>query len=120
MTPGVIYTHHVSDSEWKLLLVRQHHLVGMLPCGAEIYKITKIAILPLCQDEPKELELEVSVTTNLLQVCTVQRNPSCFGYKYGVRHDIKYAWGQFRQEENCFIKKCQITDFRLTLKGKER
>ena len=41
-------------------MVRQHHLVGTLPSGAAIYKITKIAILPLCQDEPKELELEVS------------------------------------------------------------
>ena len=41
-------------------MVRQHHLVGTLPSGASIYKITKIAVLPLCQDEPKELELEVS------------------------------------------------------------
>ena len=59
-TVDVIAIYHVSDSEWKLLMVRQHHLVGTLPSGAAIYKITKIAILPLCQDEPKELELEVS------------------------------------------------------------
>jgi hypothetical protein len=47
------------ESEWKLLLIRQRSCVGTLPGGAEVYKIDKITILPLCVDEPKDLDIEL-------------------------------------------------------------
>ena len=47
------------ESEWKLLLVKQQELVGQLPGGADVYKINKIVILPLCLDEPKDLEIDL-------------------------------------------------------------
>ena len=50
----------LSESEWKLLLIRQRTLVGTLPGDIEVYKINKLSILPLCLEEPKDLDLEVS------------------------------------------------------------
>lgn len=47
------------ESEWKLLLVKQQELVGQLPGGADVFKINKIAILPLCLEEAKDLDIEV-------------------------------------------------------------
>lgn len=48
-----------TDLPWWLLLIRQKSLIGVLPDGHEIYKITKIAVIPLSAEEPQDLELEV-------------------------------------------------------------
>uniref|UniRef100_A0A8C5QLI1 Inositol polyphosphate-5-phosphatase F n=1 Tax=Leptobrachium leishanense TaxID=445787 RepID=A0A8C5QLI1_9ANUR len=48
-----------SDLPWWLLLIRQKSLIGKLPGGHEIYKVTKIAVLPLSSAEPQDLELEL-------------------------------------------------------------
>ncbi|KAM4031701.1 phosphatidylinositide phosphatase SAC2 isoform 2-T2 [Anomaloglossus baeobatrachus] len=47
------------DLPWWLLLIRQKSLIGVLPEGHEIYKITKIAVIPLSTAEPQDLELEL-------------------------------------------------------------
>ncbi|XP_018431365.1 PREDICTED: phosphatidylinositide phosphatase SAC2-like, partial [Nanorana parkeri] len=48
-----------ADLPWWLLLIRQKSLIGVLPQGHEIYKITKIAVIPLSTTEPEDLELEL-------------------------------------------------------------
>uniref|UniRef100_A0A8C9WKF6 Inositol polyphosphate-5-phosphatase F n=1 Tax=Scleropages formosus TaxID=113540 RepID=A0A8C9WKF6_SCLFO len=48
-----------ADLPLDLVLIRQKALVGKLPGGHEVYKITKIAVIPLSEDEPQDLELEV-------------------------------------------------------------
>ncbi|XP_068022221.1 phosphatidylinositide phosphatase SAC2 isoform X2 [Melanerpes formicivorus] len=48
-----------ADLPWWLLLIRQKALVGKLPGDQEVYKITKIAAIPLSDTEPQELELEL-------------------------------------------------------------
>uniref|UniRef100_A0A8C9WB94 Inositol polyphosphate-5-phosphatase F n=1 Tax=Scleropages formosus TaxID=113540 RepID=A0A8C9WB94_SCLFO len=48
-----------ADLPLDLVLIRQKALVGKLPGGHEVYKITKIAVIPLSEDEPQDLELEL-------------------------------------------------------------
>ncbi|KAM4635891.1 phosphatidylinositide phosphatase SAC2 isoform 2-T2 [Discoglossus pictus] len=54
---GKVQLH--TDLPWWLLLIRQKSLVGTLPGGHEIYKVTKIAVIPLSTTEPQDLELEL-------------------------------------------------------------
>ncbi|KAM4703825.1 phosphatidylinositide phosphatase SAC2 [Rhinophrynus dorsalis] len=54
---GKVQLH--TDLPWWLLLIRQKSLIGSLPGGHEIYKVTKIAVLPLSNAEPQDLELEL-------------------------------------------------------------
>uniref|UniRef100_A0A3B4CFT6 SAC domain-containing protein n=1 Tax=Pygocentrus nattereri TaxID=42514 RepID=A0A3B4CFT6_PYGNA len=42
-----------------LILIRQKALVGLLPGDHKVYKITKIAVIPLSEEEPQDLELEL-------------------------------------------------------------
>ncbi|XP_032806114.2 phosphatidylinositide phosphatase SAC2 isoform X1 [Petromyzon marinus] len=46
------------DLHWHLLLIRQKELVGVLPGGHEVYKVSRIACLPLSAAEPCEMELQ--------------------------------------------------------------
>ena len=41
-------------------MVRQRSLVGTLPCGTEVYRISRITVLPLCLEEPRDLDIEVN------------------------------------------------------------
>lgn len=57
-------TLHPSPFFWAdlplgLILIRQKALVGQLPGDHKVYKITKIVVIPLSEDEPQDLELEV-------------------------------------------------------------
>ncbi|XP_066549899.1 phosphatidylinositide phosphatase SAC2 isoform X2 [Amia ocellicauda] len=54
---GKIQLH--TDLPLGLILIRQKALVGKLPGDHEVYKITKIAMIPLSDDEPQDLELEL-------------------------------------------------------------
>ncbi|PIO27071.1 hypothetical protein AB205_0193150, partial [Aquarana catesbeiana] len=54
---GKVQLH--ADLPWWLLLIRQKSLIGVLPKGHEIYKITKIAVVPLSTAEPQDLELDL-------------------------------------------------------------
>ncbi|KAM8924171.1 phosphatidylinositide phosphatase SAC2 isoform 2-T2 [Pelodytes ibericus] len=54
---GKVQLH--TDLPWWLLLIRQKSLIGNLPGGHEIYKVAKIAVLPLSSAEPQDLELEL-------------------------------------------------------------
>ncbi|XP_061546395.1 phosphatidylinositide phosphatase SAC2 isoform X2 [Phycodurus eques] len=56
---GKIQLH--TDLPLGLVLIRQKALVGHLPGNHKVYKIIKIAVLPLSDEEPQELELEGSV-----------------------------------------------------------
>uniref|UniRef100_A0A3B5Q4D4 Inositol polyphosphate-5-phosphatase F n=1 Tax=Xiphophorus maculatus TaxID=8083 RepID=A0A3B5Q4D4_XIPMA len=47
------------DLPLGLVLIRQKALVGQLPGDHKVYKITKIAVIPLSDEEPQELELEL-------------------------------------------------------------
>lgn len=47
------------DLPLGLILIRQKALVGQLPGDHKVYKITKIVVIPLSEDEPQDLELEV-------------------------------------------------------------
>ncbi|XP_027863658.1 phosphatidylinositide phosphatase SAC2 [Xiphophorus couchianus] len=52
---GKIQLH--TDLPLGLVLIRQKALVGQLPGDHKVYKITKIAVIPLSDEEPQELEL---------------------------------------------------------------
>ncbi|KAL6101480.1 inpp5f [Pungitius sinensis] len=54
---GKIQLH--TDLPLGLVLIRQKALVGTLPGDHKVYKITKIAVIPLSDEEPQELELEL-------------------------------------------------------------
>uniref|UniRef100_A0A8C6SBS4 Inositol polyphosphate-5-phosphatase F n=1 Tax=Neogobius melanostomus TaxID=47308 RepID=A0A8C6SBS4_9GOBI len=55
---GKIQLH--ADLPLGLVLIRQKALVGHLPPeNHKVYKITKIAVIPLSDEEPQELELEL-------------------------------------------------------------
>ncbi|RXM36158.1 Phosphatidylinositide phosphatase SAC2 [Acipenser ruthenus] len=54
---GKIQLH--TDLPLGLILIRQKALVGKLPGNHEVYKITKIVVIPLSDDEPQDLELEL-------------------------------------------------------------
>ncbi|XP_056147761.1 phosphatidylinositide phosphatase SAC2 [Lampris incognitus] len=47
------------DLPLELVLIRQKALVGHLPGNHKVFKITKIAVIPLSEEEPQELELEL-------------------------------------------------------------
>lgn len=51
----------LADLPLGLVLIRQNALVGHLPGNHKVYKITKIAVIPLSDEEPQELELEVCI-----------------------------------------------------------
>lgn len=51
----------LADLPLGLVLIRQKALVGHLPGNHKVYKITKIAVIPLSDEEPQELELEVCI-----------------------------------------------------------
>ena len=54
--------------------MKQQELVGQLPGGADVFKINKIVILPLCLDEPKDLEIDVrnKLCHRLTYECLIQ------------------------------------------------
>ncbi|XP_077469194.1 phosphatidylinositide phosphatase SAC2 isoform X1 [Stigmatopora argus] len=54
---GKIRLH--TDLPLGLVLIRQKALVGHLPGNHKVYKIIKIAVIPLSDEEPQELELEL-------------------------------------------------------------
>uniref|UniRef100_A0A8C4T3X1 Inositol polyphosphate-5-phosphatase F n=1 Tax=Erpetoichthys calabaricus TaxID=27687 RepID=A0A8C4T3X1_ERPCA len=54
---GKIQLH--ADLPLGLVLIRQKALAGKLPGNHEVYKITKICVIPLSDDEPQDLELEL-------------------------------------------------------------
>ncbi|KAM8806345.1 phosphatidylinositide phosphatase SAC2 [Eudromia elegans] len=54
---GKVQLH--TDLPWWLLLIRQKALIGRLPGDHEVCKITKIAVIPLSETEPQDLELEL-------------------------------------------------------------
>ncbi|KAI4898046.1 hypothetical protein NFI96_019265 [Prochilodus magdalenae] len=54
---GKIQLH--ADFPLGLILIRQKALVGLLPGDHKVYKITKIAVVPLSEEEPQDLELEL-------------------------------------------------------------
>uniref|UniRef100_A0A8C7CTK3 Inositol polyphosphate-5-phosphatase F n=1 Tax=Oncorhynchus kisutch TaxID=8019 RepID=A0A8C7CTK3_ONCKI len=47
------------DLPLGLILIRQKVLVGQMPGDHKVYKITKIAVIPLSEEEPLDLELEL-------------------------------------------------------------
>ncbi|XP_077437865.1 phosphatidylinositide phosphatase SAC2 isoform X2 [Vanacampus margaritifer] len=55
---GKIQLH--TDLPLGLVLIRQKALVGHLPGNHKVYKIIKIAVIPLSDEDPQELELEGS------------------------------------------------------------
>ncbi|XP_038846705.1 phosphatidylinositide phosphatase SAC2-like [Salvelinus namaycush] len=54
---GKIQLH--TDLPLGLILIRQKALVGQMPGDHKVYKITKIAVIPLSEEEPLDLELEL-------------------------------------------------------------
>ncbi|KAJ8418269.1 hypothetical protein AAFF_G00139780 [Aldrovandia affinis] len=54
---GKIQLH--ADLPLGLIMIRQKVLVGRLPEDHNVYKITKITVIPLSEDEPQDLELEL-------------------------------------------------------------
>ncbi|XP_076142241.1 phosphatidylinositide phosphatase SAC2 [Alosa pseudoharengus] len=54
---GKIQLH--ADLPLCLVLIRQTALVGELPGNHKVFKITKIAVVELSEDEPQDLELEL-------------------------------------------------------------
>uniref|UniRef100_UPI0037E71011 phosphatidylinositide phosphatase SAC2 isoform X2 n=1 Tax=Semicossyphus pulcher TaxID=241346 RepID=UPI0037E71011 len=54
---GKIQLH--TDLPLGLVLIRQKALVGHLPGNHKVFKITKITVIPLSDEEPQDLELEL-------------------------------------------------------------
>lgn len=63
VTPPPHHFFLLADLPLGLILIRQKALVGHLPGNHKVYKITKIAVIPLSEEEPQELELEVCIRT---------------------------------------------------------
>lgn len=61
MTHLSIFSPLLADLPLGLVLIRQKALVGHLPGNHKVYKITKISVIPLSEEEPQELELEVRI-----------------------------------------------------------
>lgn len=59
----LLFSLMLADLPLGLVLIRQKALVGTLPGNHKVYKITKIAVIPLSDEEPQELELEVCTPT---------------------------------------------------------
>lgn len=57
-----------ADLPLGLILIRQKALVGQLPGDHKVYKITKIIVVPLSEDEPQDLELEVTNIDRFVQM----------------------------------------------------
>jgi len=69
---SALMTHSLPPPFWAdlplgLILIRQKALVGQLPGDHKVYKITKIVVIPLSEDEPQDLELEVTNTNCFVQ-----------------------------------------------------
>ncbi|XP_023931894.1 phosphatidylinositide phosphatase SAC2-like [Lingula anatina] len=47
------------DSDWRLMLIQERHLVGQLYRVHDVYRITKVCIVPLTPEEPGELDLQL-------------------------------------------------------------
>lgn len=62
-----------ADLPLGLILIRQKALVGHLPGNHKVYKITKIAVIPLSDEEPQELELEVCTQNSSAAVLMLPR-----------------------------------------------
>ncbi|XP_064466053.1 phosphatidylinositide phosphatase SAC2-like [Ornithodoros turicata] len=46
------------DSDKRLVVIRQLSLIGCLPGNHEVYKINKVTLIPLCQHEAPDFDLE--------------------------------------------------------------
>lgn len=51
----------MTDDDWRLILIKQKSVVGSVLEDHQIYKVSKIIIVPLSDAEPQELDLDVSV-----------------------------------------------------------
>lgn len=66
----------LADLPLGLVLIRQKALVGHLPGNHKVYKITKIAVIPLSDEEPQELEMEVCMQNSSTGVFMLSRTLS--------------------------------------------
>lgn len=84
------------DLPWWLLLIRQKALIGKLPGDHEVCKITKIAVIPLSETEPQDLELEVWLSSvlfyNLASRETLTLNVAEFFSKRKWVKEKQYKW----------------------------
>uniref|UniRef100_A0A4W3HBR4 Phosphatidylinositide phosphatase SAC2-like n=1 Tax=Callorhinchus milii TaxID=7868 RepID=A0A4W3HBR4_CALMI len=46
-----------SDVQWYLVVIRQKALVGTIPGGHKVYRISRVAVIPLSEVQPVDLEL---------------------------------------------------------------
>ena len=51
------------EGDWKLLMIRSSSKVGTLPNGVDVYRISKVSVLSLSKEEPKDLDIEVSTSS---------------------------------------------------------
>lgn len=51
----------ILDIDKRLVLIRDRSVVGCLPGGHDVYKIKKIALLPLNQQHLPDVEFEVCI-----------------------------------------------------------
>lgn len=59
---SLVIRFNIPDSEWRLIVIRNQQHVGHFTNGEDVYKIGKVAILPLTsKSPPADLELQVSV-----------------------------------------------------------
>lgn len=53
--------HYFVDIDKRLVVVKDRAVVGVLPGGHDVYKIQKIAMLPLSQQHLPDVEFEVCI-----------------------------------------------------------
>nr|XP_014346507.1 PREDICTED: phosphatidylinositide phosphatase SAC2-like isoform X2 [Latimeria chalumnae] len=79
------------DSEWYLVLIRQKTLVGQIPPGHSVYKVTKVAVIPLSRSEPADLDLEVCRThqsfKNIMKTASIKRSTKHAEIKRKTKQD---------------------------------
>ena len=51
----------VTGSEWKLIVISKRTFLGLFPGDHQVYRIDRIAVLPLAVGEVPDVELDVSV-----------------------------------------------------------
>lgn len=77
----------LTDLPLGLVLIRQKALVGHLPGNHKVYKITKIAVIPLSDEEPQELELEVCTHALFILLFNF-----CFNHAFSSLGSTSNSW----------------------------
>lgn len=104
-----LFFFFLADLPLGLVLIRQKALVGHLPGNHKVYKITKIAVIPLSDEEPQELELEVCIMYKTPKKQNVSSSCSCRNYTQSSAYILTVLKNTLRESSVWFTPKDGMT-----------